>query len=64
MPIYEYVCKKCDTMFEATRSIDDKDEEVQCPLCYEKKCVRIPSMFSSSGASCVPSAAGTVRRFG
>ena len=64
MPRYEYVCKKCGAAFEAIRRINDKDEEVQCPLCYEKKCKRVPSMFSSSGSSCGVPVGGAPRRFG
>ena len=65
MPIYEYACNKCGILFEATRRIDDKDEEVQCPLCYEKKCQRLPSMFSSSSSCGAPSTGSVApRRFG
>ena len=64
MPIYEYACKKCGVLFEATRRIDDKDEEVQCPFCYERECRRLPSIFSS-GSSCYSSAtSGAPRRYG
>ncbi len=65
MPIYEYTCKSCGALFEAMRRITDKDEDVKCPMCYEKKAVRVPSMFSGSGSSsCGPQPAGAPRRFG
>ncbi len=65
MPVYEYVCKKCGTAFEATRRIDDKDEEVQCPFCYEKECERLPSVFSSGSSFGSPgTTTATPRRFG
>ncbi len=64
MPVYEYVCKKCGTLFEATRRIDDKDEGVQCPLCYQKECRRLPSVFSSGSSCSTGTTSGAPRRFG
>ncbi len=56
MPIYEYECEKCGAVFEARRSIEDK-EEVKCPVCGEKECRRVFSVFSNplfSRGSCGP----------
>jgi len=40
MPIYEYLCKKCDKSFTLTMSISEHEKKtVQCPDC--KKCLLI-----------------------
>jgi putative FmdB family regulatory protein len=31
MPLYEYVCEKCSTRFEALRSASRMDEPAPCP---------------------------------
>jgi len=41
MPIYEYLCPRCKTNFEAIRSID-KRYEAKCPECKSNS-VLIPS---------------------
>ncbi|MDY6917683.1 MAG: zinc ribbon domain-containing protein [Chloroflexota bacterium] len=33
MPIYEYVCPKCDLRFELRRSFSEADEATLCPSC-------------------------------
>jgi putative FmdB family regulatory protein len=50
MPLYEYVCGKCDRKFEAlVRSLRSR---VSCPECRSKKVKKILSVFSlNTGAS-------------
>ena len=31
MPVYEYVCDKCETKFEALRTVSRMDEPAPCP---------------------------------
>ena len=31
MPVYEYVCDKCETKFEALRPVSRMDEAAPCP---------------------------------
>ena len=33
MPLYEYVCEKCQAKFELLRSFSRCDESVDCPVC-------------------------------
>lgn len=60
MPIYEYVCEKCDNQFEL---LVFKDDEPECPKCGAKNLRKKMSAFgfsvghkftssSSKGASC------------
>jgi putative FmdB family regulatory protein len=35
MPLYDYVCKPCDTIFEAFNSMDNRDT-APCPKCGEE----------------------------
>ena len=34
MPIYEYVCPKCNLKFELKRPINEAGEEAPCPHCH------------------------------
>jgi putative FmdB family regulatory protein len=40
MPIYEYQCRSCGTIFDTLRSLHDEDREVECPRCKEKNAER------------------------
>jgi len=33
MPLYEYQCKKCDVVFEALSSMEDRKTKQKCPNC-------------------------------
>jgi len=43
MPIYEYICKKCDSEFEA---IVQGSQEVVCPSCDSKRLEKKFSAFA------------------
>lgn len=43
MPLYEYRCQGCAKIFEALRGLHERDEDVVCPLCGEKKAEKIMS---------------------
>ncbi|MEE9258546.1 MAG: zinc ribbon domain-containing protein [Nitrospinaceae bacterium] len=45
MPIYEYICKKCDHEFELIISRSDKPE---CPECKSKSLDKQHSTFAAS----------------
>jgi len=53
MPIYEYKCNKCDTIFEELVFGSQTKEEVKCPLCNSSDVSRKTSSFAagSVGAS-------------
>jgi putative FmdB family regulatory protein len=50
MPIYEYVCSKCNNDFEEL--VFSQSEKVSCPECGSKKVERKMSVFAfSSGGT-------------
>jgi putative FmdB family regulatory protein len=57
MPLYEYRCQACGHDFETLRGLHDKDEDVVCPRCGEKKAQKLLSACcavrgeSSSGSA-------------
>lgn len=58
MPIYEYRCQDCGTLFETI--VFGASTRVTCPNCHAEKAERLPSTFGiggsersmTSGASC------------
>lgn len=50
MPVYEYLCKACDTRFEARRSMGDAGSPIDCPDGHPDT-VRMLSVFASVGRS-------------
>ena len=59
MPIYEYVCPKCDVKFEQMRPVSQATEAAACPQC-EGSAKRVLSTFAcfSTDESGVTSAVG------
>ena len=52
MPIYEYECKKCNSVYEMLRSMNADDNDIVCPECgAKKKANKLISSFSSSSES-------------
>jgi len=50
MPLYEYVCRECDAVFEARRSMADVDTALSCPSGHERVSRRL-SVFATTGRS-------------
>ena len=50
MPLYEYVCRVCDTRFEARRSMSDAAAPISCPAGHPDT-TRLLSVFASVGRS-------------
>jgi putative FmdB family regulatory protein len=62
MPYYEYRCPDCSIQFEMLRSVDQRDELVECPQCQRSKCTRmlsIPMMFLQTADGQMQAVAGT-----
>ncbi len=57
MPIYEYICNKCNHSFEQLVFNSDDETEIVCKKCGEKdvKKVLSPTSVFSSGSLCAPS---------
>ncbi len=48
MPIFEYKCKVCGTVYDVLHKSSSSKEDVVCPKCSSKKNVKLVSAFSSS----------------
>ncbi|SMC66202.1 putative regulatory protein, FmdB family [Desulfocicer vacuolatum DSM 3385] len=62
MPIYEYHCEKCETVFEKLVFAGD-EEEIFCPKCHSKEVNKIMSACSFMGASIGTCAADAPKGF-
>ncbi len=49
MPMYEYRCRKCGSLFEKLRRLGEADAEVKCPHCRSSVVDRQLSTFATSG---------------
>lgn len=49
--IYEYKCEMCDTQFEATRKMDERNDPIECPKCGSMNPRRLMGtpMFKTAG---------------
>ena len=57
MPIYEYVCMKCEEHFEELVRLGDGDPK--CPHCKATKVVKQFSAFAAHGTAVTPSFGGS-----
>jgi len=48
MPVYEYLCRDCDTTFEARRPMAAADEPLSCPEGHGRVSRRL-SVFATTG---------------
>ena len=48
MPVYEYVCRDCDTVFEARRTMAEADAPLACPDGHGRVARRL-SVFATTG---------------
>ncbi|HET9078203.1 MAG TPA: zinc ribbon domain-containing protein [Acidimicrobiales bacterium] len=55
MPVYEYLCRTCDSRFEARRSMSEAAAAIDCPEGHADT-TRVLSVFAATGRS-APSAA-------
>jgi putative FmdB family regulatory protein len=47
MPIYEYLCKDCNTVFDALRGMGHADDDIACARCSSGNTVRKISLFAA-----------------
>jgi putative FmdB family regulatory protein len=50
MPVYEYLCRTCDTRFEARRPVSESGSPIDCPDGHGDT-TRLLSVFASVGRS-------------
>lgn len=48
MPVYEYLCRTCDSRFEARRSMSESADPIECPDGHADT-ARLLSVFASVG---------------
>ena len=63
MPIYEYRCLDCETVFEQRRSMAEADAEVSCPDGHSRA-KRLLPMFASARSGGAPSPSPAPMRTG
>ncbi|NLF49729.1 MAG: zinc ribbon domain-containing protein [Leptolinea sp.] len=59
MPLYEYICQKCDNQFEKRVSFSEADEEQECPVCGSKHSRKKISLFASKVSGSTFTSSGT-----
>ncbi len=52
MPLFEYICPNCNTIFE---KLQNQQQEVPCPECGRPAKKKV-SLFSASSSGCTPPA--------
>ena len=59
MPIYEYKCNECDTVFELLTTTSERTKEIRCSKCNSENVKKLISVGSSlSGGSVSLNSAG------
>ncbi|MDD3554341.1 MAG: zinc ribbon domain-containing protein [Deltaproteobacteria bacterium] len=51
MPIYEFICEKCKTIFETLVLSSQQKKDVTCPQCKTDQVKKMPSGFSCNCGS-------------
>ena len=51
MPIYEYICRPCKTVFEEIRSVAECDDPIACPDCATFTATQTPPSFFVRGST-------------
>lgn len=59
MPLYEYKCSDCETMFDALRDMSEADAPITCPNCGSEETQRAVSLFSAIGSEGVVTSGGS-----
>jgi putative FmdB family regulatory protein len=47
MPLYEYFCESCNTVFEALKSVSASAQPAKCPTCGREAGRIMPTSFAS-----------------
>lgn len=58
MPIYEYLCSKCNRIFSFLSLSRDPKRRPTCPRCGARDLARVPSSFAVTRARQAPAASG------
>lgn len=52
MPLYEYVCKKCEESFAVLQSLNSSENNTKCPKCGSGNVKKKISSFSYYSSVC------------
>ena len=63
MPIYEYVCMKCDEKFALLQSLYPPEQNTECPKCSSTDVKKMLSSFSCASSESSGAASGPPPRF-
>jgi putative FmdB family regulatory protein len=63
MPIYEYVCLKCDEKFALLQSLYPPEQNTECPKCSSTDVKKVLSSFSCASSESGVSASAPPPRF-
>ena len=55
MPLYEYKCEKCETVFNDLRRADEREDPIQCPQCGGSGKIQFSAFAQGSQADSCPS---------
>jgi putative FmdB family regulatory protein len=47
MPIYEYICNKCKSIFSLIQKVGTSEKDTTCPQCGSEEVKKKLSLFSS-----------------
>lgn len=61
MPIYEYICLKCNNRFSLLQSVYPAEKVCECPKCSSREVRKLVSSFS---CGCGDSASSSAPSFG
>ncbi len=59
MPIYEYRCQECGSVFSRLQRIGATKEGVRCPKCGSENVERLLSTFASSSSGATSTSTGS-----
>lgn len=51
MPIYEYICRKCNEKFAVLQSLYPTESDTECPKCSSLEVKKVISSFSCASGS-------------
>jgi putative FmdB family regulatory protein len=64
MPIYEYICLKCNETFSVLQSLYPAEKKTECPKCTSSEVKKVISSFSCATGSGSASASMPAPSFG
>jgi putative FmdB family regulatory protein len=59
VPLYEYKCRACGTLFDKLVPISQADAPQPCTSCGSRETEKRPSAFAAQGGSCGSSPGGS-----